>query len=165
VEQTTIFAAAAALNGPANLFDQYLDLDPNERYISMSRNGMTLFDDKLWEWAELETEHGQMALGTQPWSAFDRYFENSPIRYIDRIRTPLLIMHSDTDGFDMHQADDLFAGMVRLGKEARYVRFWGEPHSLDAPANIRQFWAELVGWFNAHVRPDVSPAAPSPESR
>jgi hypothetical protein len=34
---------------------------------------------------------------------------------------PLLIFHSDTDVFDMTQSDEMFAGLMRLGKEARYV--------------------------------------------
>jgi dipeptidyl aminopeptidase/acylaminoacyl peptidase len=38
----------------------------------------------------------------------------------------------------------MFAGLKRLGKEVRYVRFWGEPHSLDSLANIRQFWSEMI---------------------
>ncbi len=97
-----------------------------------------------------------MALGGTPWAHFDRYMGNSPARYIDRIHTPLLIFHSDTDAFDMHNADDMFAGLFRLGREARYVRFWGEPHSLDSPANIRQFWSEMIGWFDKYVKPAQS---------
>jgi dipeptidyl aminopeptidase/acylaminoacyl peptidase len=137
VEQSDIFAAAAAINGPSNLLTEYLDLDPNLRYEPWA------FEVPAAQ-AELETAHRVMSLGDVPWRAFDKYIENSPIRYVDRIHTPLLIFHSDTDVFDMHQADDMFAGLKRLGKEVRYVRFWGEPHSLDSLANIRQFWSEMI---------------------
>jgi dipeptidyl aminopeptidase/acylaminoacyl peptidase len=146
IEQTDVFAAAAAINGPSSLLADYLDIDPQVRYESWA------FERSLSSQAELETDHDYIALGATPWKDFDRYTENSPVRYIDRIRTPLLIFHSDLDDFDMHQADNMFVGLERLGKEARYVRFWGEPHSLNSPANIRQFWQEMVEWFTSHKK-------------
>jgi len=144
IEQTNIFAAAAAFNGPSDLLSEYLDIDPNARRYAYP------FQLMFSVQGELETEHNYMALGGSPWRNFDAYMDNSPVRYIDRIHTPLLIMHSDTDAFDMHQADNMFAGLVRLGREARYMRIWGEAHSLDSPANIRQFWSTMVDWFNEH---------------
>ena len=146
VEQTDVFAAAAAINGPSDLLSEYLDLDPNVRHQDWA------FEHTFGVQGELESAHSSMALGAIPWMNIDRYIQNSPVWHVDRIRTPLLIVHSDSDSFDMHNADDMFAGLLRLGKEARYLRFWGEPHSLDSPANIRQFWEEIVQWFNLHQK-------------
>jgi len=36
-------------------------------------------------------------MGATPWEGLDRLAERSPITYVDRIRTPLLILHNDQD--------------------------------------------------------------------
>src|SRR6266478_889045 len=85
IEQTDVFAAAAAINGPSDLVSDYLAIDTNFRYADW------VFDHAFSNEVEIETAHHQMAMGTTLWTDFNRYSENSPVRYINRIHTPLLI--------------------------------------------------------------------------
>lgn len=146
VSQTDIFAAAAAINGPSDLVTTYFDLDPNLRYSDWA------FEHQQGAQGELERMHPVMGLQVTPWQDYGRYVMNSPLRHVDRVHTPLLIFQSDADVFDMHQADNMFSALTRLGREARYVRVWGEAHSFDSPANIRMFWDETMQWFQEHRR-------------
>jgi dipeptidyl aminopeptidase/acylaminoacyl peptidase len=146
VTQTDVFAAAVAINGPSDLMTTYLDLDPGTRYTEWG------FDNKQGIQGELDFVHPRMALLGTPWQQPDRYRANSPLWFADRVETPLLLVQSDTDVFDMHQADNMFGALTRLRKEARYLRVWGEDHALDSPANIRMLWREMTEWFQQHRR-------------
>ncbi len=149
VTQTDVFAAAVAINGPSDLMTTYLDLDPGSRYTEWG------FDNKQGMQGELDLVHPRMALLGTPWQQPDRYRANSPLWLADRVNTPLLLVQSDTDVFDMHQGDNMYSAMTRLGKEARYLRVWGEDHALDSPANIRLLWREMTDWFQQHRRLDT----------
>jgi len=57
--------------------------------------------------------------GGSPWEFRDRYIENSPLFYIDRAQTPLLIIHGDLDtAVPYEQAEEVFVALRRLGKES-----------------------------------------------
>ena len=146
VTQTDVFAAAAAINGPSSLLDEYLSINPNIRYETYS------FSNQVGVQSELETEHRALAMGVTPWQDFDLYVRNSPIRFADRTSTPLLIVHSDSDVFDMHMADAFYLALLRFGKPAAYMQFWGESHSFDSPGNISALWKEIFGWFDSHSK-------------
>lgn len=148
VTQTDVFAAAVAINGPSDLLTTYLDLNPGTRYTEWG------FDNKQGMQGELDSVHPRMALLGTPWQHPDRYRANSPVWLADRVNTPLMLVHSDADAFEMHQADNMFSALMRLGKEARYLRVWGEHHAFDSPANIRLLWQEMTGWFQQHRRLD-----------
>jgi dipeptidyl aminopeptidase/acylaminoacyl peptidase len=92
-------------------------------------------------------------MGGTPWQYRDRYIENSPIFYLDRVTTPLLIIHGERDGaVPVWQGDAVFVGLRRLGKEVEYRRYAGEGHVIRAQANMRDYWSALIRWFDTHVR-------------
>ena len=66
---------------------------------------------------QFQYEHTQSRIGGTPWEYPQRYFENSPIYNIDKINTPLLIMHNDADGHvPWYQGIEFFVSLRRLGK-------------------------------------------------
>lgn len=86
-----------------------------------------------------------------PWSGPD-YDDNSPISYVENVTTPILLVHGDWDGVPIQQAEEFFTAMHRLGKRARFLRYFGEEHVLKSPANIRHFWDENLAWFDAYLQ-------------
>ena len=57
-----------------------------------------------------------------PWQFRDRYIENSPILYLDRMETPLLIVQGELDrNVPLHRAEEVFVGLRRLGKKFVYA--------------------------------------------
>jgi dipeptidyl aminopeptidase/acylaminoacyl peptidase len=52
----------------------------------------------------------------------------------------LLLLHGDLDFVSLAQAEEVFSGLKRLGKEAEFIRYFGEGHVLSKPANIRDSW-------------------------
>ncbi len=76
------------------------------------------------DWATLEFE-------TTPWEDPAYFREISPIAYADRIRTPLLIQHSERDiRTTIAQAEALFTVLRSLRRPVRLLRVPDETHEL-----------------------------------
>jgi dipeptidyl aminopeptidase/acylaminoacyl peptidase len=86
-------------------------------------------------------------MGSPPWKDAGRYLLNSPIFFADRVQTPLLIVHGDMDYIPIQQGEEFFMSLYRQGKRAAFVRYWGEGHVLESPANIRDMWQRILAWF------------------
>ena len=93
-------------------------------------------------------------LGCMPWEDPQRYRRLSPVAYAKRIKTPLLIIHSDQDlRCPVNQAEELFATLKYLGKEVEMVRFAGESHGLSRggrPQNRAERLRRILDWFQRH---------------
>lgn len=99
-----------------------------------------------------QAETGQSRMGNPPWKDFDRYVRNSPLFYVDRIETPLMIMQGDLDYVAMQQGEQLFAALYRQNKRATFVRNWGEGHVLQGQANVRDMWGRIYAWCDQSLR-------------
>ena len=101
-------------------------------------------------------EHGLDAMGGTPWEFRQRYIENSPLFYLDRIETPLLIVHGEADTtVPSAQSDEVFVGLRRLGKEVEYAKYEGEGHSplYWSYAHQVDFCGRMIGWFDKFLKP------------
>jgi dipeptidyl aminopeptidase/acylaminoacyl peptidase len=76
------------------------------------------------EWAEAE-------FGAVPWEDPAYFREISPITYADRVRTPLLVQHSERDlRTTMAQAEALFTVLRSKRRPVRLMRVPDETHEL-----------------------------------
>ena len=139
VTQTNRFAAAVSLAGLSNLISLYGQFDARVRYTDYPQEN--LFQASL-------SEGGQIAMGSPPWKDLGRYIRNSPIFYVDRVQTPLMIIQGDMDYVAMQQGEEFFNALYRQGKRASFVRYWGEGHVLESPANIRDMWTRIFAWLD-----------------
>ena len=101
-------------------------------------------------------EQGQGLMGGTPWQFRERYIENSPLFYLDRVETPLMIVHGANDtSVAPFLGDEIFVGLRRLGKVAEYARYEGEGHSPSywSYANQVDYCNRLVAWFDQYLRP------------
>jgi dipeptidyl aminopeptidase/acylaminoacyl peptidase len=116
IVQTQRFRAAVEMDGTSDLVGLF------GLYGEMDRTGAAFGISIL--------EHGQDAMGGSLWQFKDRYIENSPVYYFDRITTPLLIVHgAQDDAVAAFLGDQAFVTLRRLGKKVVYARYEGEDHS------------------------------------
>jgi dipeptidyl aminopeptidase/acylaminoacyl peptidase len=94
-------------------------------------------------------ERTQSRLGASLWEHTPRYIENSPLFFLDRVETPLLIMHNDEDGHvPFEQGIELFIGLRRLGKPAWMINYNDQPHWPITAANILDWNIRLQQFFD-----------------
>ena len=103
-------------------------------------------------------EHTQSRLGATPWSSPLRYLENSPLFTMDKVQTPILIMHNDADGHvPWYQGIEYFVAMKRLGKPCWLLNYTGEPHWPTNMANRIDFQRRMFQFFNHYLKNDKMP--------
>jgi dipeptidyl aminopeptidase/acylaminoacyl peptidase len=77
-----------------------------------------------------------------------RYLENSPVRYLHRVKTPLLLVHGEIDWIvNIQQSEEMFRGLSRLGKPVELVRYHNRGHGLDTAG-----WQRGLDWFDKYLR-------------
>jgi dipeptidyl aminopeptidase/acylaminoacyl peptidase len=144
VTRTNLFQAAIASAGSSDLISEYGALNAENRYSKWDEEDVT---------SQVILESGELNLGGPPWKEWFRYVENSPIFSVDRVHTPLLLTAGDLDFIPMQQSEEFYRALVRQGKPARLVRYWGEGHKLANPANIRDYWRQVFRWLNRYLPP------------
>lgn len=65
-----------------------------------------------------------------------------------------MLMHGDRDFIAMSEAEQMFTALLRLNKDAKFIRYWGEGHVFSSPANIRDSWQRISEWFADYLAPD-----------
>jgi dipeptidyl aminopeptidase/acylaminoacyl peptidase len=99
-------------------------------------------------------------MGAPPWEVPLRYVENSPVFYLDRITTPLIVQAGAEDEGIVRFSDQVWVGLQRLGKEATYLRYGGEEHVLTKAANLIDYWKRVLAFFDEKVK-NAKPAGGS----
>jgi len=103
-------------------------------------------------------EHTQSRIGGTPWEYPSRYVENSPIFNMDKINTPLLIMHNDSDGHvPWYQGIEFFMALRRLQKPAWLLNYNGEPHWPLKSQNKKDFNIRMQQFFDYQLKGALKP--------
>lgn len=132
IVQTTRFKAAECSSGPSSI-------------IAIA--GIMGFGPA---WAD----SGQGKMGATVWERRDRYIENSPYFYLDRVKTPLLLVMGASDrAVPPFLGDATFEALRQLGKRVQYVRYGGEGHQpmKYSAANQADWMSRVVHWFDTYL--------------
>jgi dipeptidyl aminopeptidase/acylaminoacyl peptidase len=125
IGQTDRFSAAVAMRSISNLVSEY-----------------SQHDIVLW---------GVLQLGPPPWPDLDELWRRSPIRYVQNVRTPLLLTAGEMDlRCAMSQSEEMFGALRLLGKTAELVRFPEESHDLSRngrPDRRVERLKRIAGWY------------------
>jgi dipeptidyl aminopeptidase/acylaminoacyl peptidase len=106
IGQTDRFAAAVSMRSISNLVSEYAQ-----------------HDIVIW---------GTLELGPPPWPDLDELWRRSPIRYVQNMKTPLLLTCGEMDlRCAISQSEELFGAMRLLGKTVELVRFPEESHDIS----------------------------------
>jgi len=98
-------------------------------------------------------EETQGRMGKTLWEDVEGYIKNSPIFYLDRIQTPLLIFHCDGDeAVPYSEGLNLFLAMRRLHKPAWLLNYKGDRHFLYNKAAQQDWTIRLKQFFDYYLR-------------
>lgn len=141
--QSSRFRAAVSRAGLSNLLTMYGQMSPDGFAFGV-----------YWS----EEAQGQMG---SPWSALSSYMDNSPFFRLNRITTPLLLIHGGADSDTPSRlADETFVALRRLGKTVAYAKYDGEDHwegDWSGP-NARDYLTRMTAWFDKWLSPSSNPS-------
>ena len=101
----------------------------------------------------MQYEHGQSRIGGNIWEMPLQYIENSPLFNMDKVTTPILIMHNDADGHvPWYQGIEYFIALKRLQKPAWLLNYTGEPHWPMRLANRIDFQKRMFQFFHHYLQ-------------
>lgn len=131
--RTNIFKAAVATSAaPVDLFMGY------SAFISGTAGGEGYY------------EEGQGGMKGNPWALKERYWENSPMFFLDKVQTPLMIESGGADSV-CNQCGNVFNGLKRLGKDVEYLEYDHEGHVIQEPVNVIDFWNRRIAWLERYL--------------
>jgi dienelactone hydrolase len=127
-----------------------------------------------WTVGWVESLQGDMR--KPPWEDPARYFKNSAVMQAAQIQTPLMIAYGEIDGTHPAQAEQLFSALYRQNKDALLLTYWGEPHLLGSPGNLRDYYTRGLAFLDRYLaaagskpegalrppRPGSAPASDAP---
>ncbi|MPQ96723.1 prolyl oligopeptidase family serine peptidase [Modestobacter sp. I12A-02628] len=87
-----------------------------------------------------------------PVTAAGRYEKNSPHRFADAIRTPMLVVHGDKDyRVPIGEGLALWYDLQRRGVPSRFLYFPDENHWVLQPGNARIWYETVIAFLAEHV--------------
>ena len=138
ITETTRFKAAVSAAGTSDAASHFGQL--------------RLWPDGSPDMYGLHNEEG--ALGGPPWERPFDYVAASPVFFLDRVETPLLLIYGiEDDAVGVEQGGEMFVGLRRLEKEVTLLRYRGEGHipTNYSEANRRDVVARVLAWFDQHL--------------
>lgn len=117
--------------------------------------------DEVTSFFGLEGDHTRQAfgefdqpnLGTQPWANPQTFIRNSPVYEIEKVNTPLLIMHNQNDSrVKFSHAQALFTGLRRLQKPVWLLSYPDEGHDLMNENNQLDYNIKQQEFFNYYLK-------------
>lgn len=140
ITQTTKFKAAVVISGFGDLLGLYSEMDQGGSSLGISI-----------------LEQGPFPFPGTPWDFRDIYVENSPIFYLDRVKTPVLIVHGMEDvNVAPFLGDEVFVGLRRLGKPVTYVKYANEEHGIELYENQVDSFNRIVSWMNLYLKAQIT---------
>ncbi|HSQ60096.1 MAG TPA: S9 family peptidase [Acidobacteriota bacterium] len=99
--------------------------------------------------------------GAEPWTFAPKLWEQSPLAYVERIKTPLMITHSSQDlRCNLAEAEMLYKALKWLRREVELVIYPNESHGLSrmgAPSRRVARLHVMLDWFVRHLKPEGAP--------
>lgn len=136
VTQTNMFATAVA--GAAVT-------DFNSHYLSYNK---VIYTPESWRY-----EYYQMRMGTDLFSDYNNYQNNSPLKNVTKITTPLLSFSGNSDmQVDPIQSKEFYLALRRLQKEHIMLLYPNDNHVLGRPDNQKDLTEKTLEWFNFYLK-------------
>lgn len=136
ITQTDIFAAAVSGAGISNTIGRYFGLA-----LSLHHTDMFRYESQQWR------------MGTSFFANKEGYWNNNPISYADKIKTPILLWHGrndDTIPFD--QGISYYLALRRLGLKTILVAYANDGHSVELKENQIDLSQRIIQWFDYFLK-------------
>jgi dipeptidyl aminopeptidase/acylaminoacyl peptidase len=88
----------------------------------------------------------------QPWNAAETYRKSSPMTFVDKVKTPIMITHGEQDRrVAIAQAEQYYRALQRRGVDVVFLRFPREGHGIQEPNHLIDLTRRQLEWFDSHL--------------
>ncbi len=106
---------------------------------------------------QFQYERTQSRIGKTLWEALPQYLESSPLFKLNKVTTPVVILHNDNDdAVPFTQGIEMFTALKRLDKKVWLLNYNGEPHGVSLRKNRKDMSIRLdqfFGWLLKDEKP------------
>lgn len=142
ITHTGLFAAAVSSSGVSNLISDYGTLWPSN-----------VSKQEYWE-----MRSGRLGIGITPWENPEIYVKNSPIFYVDRVETPILMVNNKNDkNVAFEQGLEFFTALRRTGKRVWMLQYDNGGHGVRGK-EYRDYLFRMSQFFDHYLK-----GAPAPK--
>ena len=134
ITQTDIFACAVSRATPPELFREWASGRDRDSYLIVS---------------------GQARMAANPYEARERYISQSAFFHLDKVNTPVMIMHGVKDNIVLFgEGEMMFYALRQLDKEAIFVIYNHGDHSLSrhSRSDTLDVNRRMLEWFDKYLK-------------
>jgi len=89
---------------------------------------------------------------SEPWTDFDTYNKWSPLRYVQNVKTPVLLQHGDADiRVPFSQGVMFFNALKRRNVPVRFLVLPRQPHGPTEPKMVMAAMKSNLEWFDKYI--------------
>ncbi len=87
-----------------------------------------------------------------PWDVPENYRRWSPMTYVSKVKTPLMITHGERDlRVNIQQGEQYYRALKKRGVEVVFYRYPREGHGIAEPNHVIDLTGRQIEWFNSHL--------------
>jgi dipeptidyl aminopeptidase/acylaminoacyl peptidase len=110
----------------------------------------------MWGSSDFNWAFQQVLDDKPPFDDLQKYWDQSPIKYIGNAKTPTLVIHSENDlRCPIEQGEQVFVALKKLGVDSEMVRFPNEFHGLSRTGRTDRRIVRLnhiLRWFDKYLK-------------
>jgi dipeptidyl aminopeptidase/acylaminoacyl peptidase len=96
-------------------------------------------------------------------NVMDTLWERSPLRYVAKVKTPVLILHGENDSdVPISEAEQWYVALKDVGVDTVMVRYPREGHGLAEPRHLIDAIDRSIAWYERAFAPP-KPPKPAPK--
>ncbi|MCC6537032.1 MAG: S9 family peptidase [Bryobacterales bacterium] len=91
--------------------------------------------------------------GGPPWEQRAAYLKSSPMEFVQRVKTPTLILHGERDDrVPITQAYEFHRALERQGVKVKMIAYPRQPHGPNEPKFLQHIAEQHLAWVDEHLR-------------
>ena len=105
--------------------------------------------------SDIGVSFGESHWGGKLADNIDKFIDRSPLKYVNNITTPVLLLHGEKDyRCPIGQSEEFFVSLKRLNREVEFIRFPDCNHSFarSGPPKMKEaYLTNMKLWFDKHL--------------
>lgn len=87
-----------------------------------------------------------------PWDNFQEYWDHSPMKYVENVKTPTMILHGIADTrVPIPQAEEFYRALTERHVPVEFVTYPRENHGFVEPRHIQDRWQRYLVFFGKYL--------------